>query len=325
MANIETEIVMNQAIENTAWRLSFESTVGISEPVRITKNEIKSGSRLSVWNQRLEKRQTKLEIGITRWTEKYGEDRTHWPEVVKEKLSWREQLIEKAKTRIGYWSEINKETGEKIQDLFGGSIQGVEKLLISQPEKDKDGNSTGKNKFYTGEMRDAGGYKALFIVEQPEDVKTVGTISPTIYIDRTSGKVWILTENDGQAKVQKDSDPNRCMRAVRASVNNPLFKTANSGEVSATGYINAARIKGLVTEKYSAIFEVPDAELTMGKLVEIPDGKGATKQVFYKVMSLSEYSKSYDIPGKAAVLDALMAIQEQGSIFVHIGMPQVRK
>ena len=303
---IETKFGVNASIDKTPWRVSFEATV---KPIRISNKDVQSGSKIEYWNNRLNKRQEKLEKGNSNWNKRYGEDKSQWPENIQAKADWRQKLVDNATSRVQHWGEIGTNAVNKINTFFGGG-EGVEKVVISRT------NNMGEKILYSVEMRDAGGYTAPFIVEQAESKEIIGVVAPQLYF--SEGEAYILTERDKGALAQKKGNEEQCWRATRSGVDNPVFKTTDIGERASVGHINAQRIIGLTEAKFSADFDGPTEELKKGLTVRLEKNVGIDTVITstdYKAMKLSEYSeKTLDIPGKAAAFDALFALQRSGRV-----------
>lgn len=316
--SIEAKIaITNQPIaDNKQWKLNADAKVVVNEPIRITKSELQSGVKLNYWNNRLAKRQEKLQKGIESWTKKFGEDKSIWPPKIQEKANWRQNLVESASNRISVWAEKSKNAVEKVEKIFGKSIDGVENVIVNRP-------INGVNTSYTMEFRDAGGYKAPFFVEQPESSPTIGVIKPQFLID--SGNAWLLAEEDKQGQAQDATVTGlQGLRATRAGMGNPIFSGIDNGTDAAKGYSNSARVIGKIAEKYAVINRAPDFDLLSGGMYEVINANDEPDAIYLRALTLIEYRQTLDLMGKGAVLDALLDMQEKGTVQLNF-MPQVRK
>jgi hypothetical protein len=281
----------------------------------------------------LQKREDKLDQGIESWSKKYGEDSSLWPESVQEKLNWRQQLIESAKNRINIWQDVSQKTGEKLQNLVGNSANVCNEIIISQPEIDKvTKERTGKKMFYS--IKPHGPYGAPKIIENgAENGEIVGSILPTIFMDPETSQIYVLTENDPDAKLQTGQDQRRAVRAskdnlINGYLINQIANNANTdtnalvpGTVRETGVnvlSNAARIVGFIKTGGVVIMQKPNEDLLNPSIN--PEDK-----VSLKAISIQDYASEPDNLGQGAVFKLMVDMMKRDEIKITANMPQVRK
>lgn len=326
------------------WYVKENLTINVEQPIRITKKDLSASHKTDFWENRLQKRESKLNSGIESWTKKYGEDKTLWPENIQEKAQWREQLVTSAKNRIDVWQEASKIAGEKIQTLLGSQSNSCEGIVIYQPEllKDSekklilDGNGktqrTGKNIYYT--IKPHGPYGAPKIIEiGAETGQPTGSILPTIFIDTDNcSQIYVLTEKDPDSQLQTGVEQRRAVRASKDNIiTGELVEKATQPDTTITPLVpgavretgknkltNAARIVGFVRTGGVILYGKP-AEQLLDPVITPEDKVGL------KAISIEEYAKEADLPGMGAVLLLMVDAMKNNEIKISAVMPDVRK
>jgi len=326
------QVETDRKIGNSQWFTQEKNTIVIDNPIRFTKKELSADNKVNYWTDRLQKREAKLAHGIESWSKKYGEDSSIWPESIKDKANWRQQLINSAKNRINIWQDVSQKAGEKLQNLVGNSANVCNEIIISQPEIDKvTKQRTGKKMFYS--IKPHGPYGAPKVIENgAENGEIVGSVLPTIFMDPETSQIYVLTENDPDAKLQTGQDQRRAVRAskdnlINGYLINQIANNVNTdtnalvpGTVRETGInslSNAARIVGFIKTGGVVIMQKPNEDLLNPSIN--PEDK-----VSLKAITIQDYASEPDNLGQGAVLKLIVDMMKRDEIKITANMPQAR-
>ena len=186
--------------------------------------------------------------------------------------------------------------------------------------------------FYS--IKPHGPYGAPKIIENgAENGEIVGSILPTIFMDPETSQIYVLTENDPDAKLQTGQDQRRAVRAskdnlINGYLINQIANNANTdtnalvpGTVRETGVnvlSNAARIVGFIKTGGVVIMQKPNEDLLNPSIN--PEDK-----VSLKAISIQDYASEPDNLGQGAVFKLMVDMMKRDEIKITANMPQVRK